>query len=444
MGLLECTIRSMTNRTYKNGVCREQASLLPPRMDDYVGLDNPVRAIDAYVISLGRAALGFKQGRGGGGTGQPPYDPADLLKLYLYGYLHQVRSSRRLERETGRNVEVMWLLRGLAPGYRTIGDFRKDNRAALKLANREFVLLAGRLNLLSGELVAIDGAFFHGDASKASIVTRKRLAERLAGGGRDIEAYGAALDANDAAEASSKLAASRTGEDVAAKMAALATKRVGIAADLAKLEESGETQLSRTDPDARLLSKNGQVLAGYNVQIAVDDKHKLIVASEVVNDGNDTGQLYEMARAAKEALEAETLQAVADTGYYNGAALKECEEGGIVAYVPPPKRTGGLEEQGRFTHEAFSYDAEADVYRCPAGALLRPMNGVKISPAGRQDVRYVSLKSVCKACHLREQCLGQKSDKRTIYRWQHEETIDRHRERMKEAGALMRQRACLV
>src|SRR6266508_4554955 len=147
--------------------------------------------------------------------------------------------------------------------------------------------------------------------------------------------------------------------------------------------------------------------AGYNVQIAVDAKHKLIATSEVVNDGNDTGQLYEVAEAAKEALGVETLEAVADTGYYNGATLKECEEGGIVAYVPPPRRTGGLEEQGRFTHEAFSYDAEANVYRCPAGALLKPMNGVKISPAGRQDVRYVSLKSVCKACHLRERCLGQ-------------------------------------
>src|SRR4051794_19937429 len=205
----------MTNRTFKSGHCRDQGSLLPARMDDYVGLDNPVRAIDAYVGSLDIAELGFKHAKGGGRAGQPPYDPADLLKLYLYGYLNQVRSSRRLEREAGRNVEVMWLLGGLAPGYRTIGDFRKDNADALKLANREFVLLARRLNLLAGELVAIDGAFFHGDASKASIVTRKRLAERLAAVERDIEAYGAALDANDAAEASPELPARRTGEDVA-------------------------------------------------------------------------------------------------------------------------------------------------------------------------------------------------------------------------------------
>src|SRR5215831_8636550 len=275
----------MTNRTFKTGDCREQGMLLPPRMDDYVGPDNPVRAIDAYVCSLDLTQLGFTHADGGGGAGQPPYHPADLLKLYLYGYLNQVRSSRRLEREARRNIEVMWLLRGLEPGYRTIGNFRKDNRTALKRANREFVLLARELNLLAGELVAIDGAFFHGDASKGSIVTGKRLEEQLAEVERAIEAYGVALDANDAAETALGLAQEPSGENVAGKMGALLEKRARIKADLATLEESQETQLSRTDPDARLLSKSGQVVAGYNVQIAVDDKHKLIVASEVVNDG---------------------------------------------------------------------------------------------------------------------------------------------------------------
>ncbi len=437
----------MTNRIYKTGPGREQLSLLPARVEDYVGRDNPVRAIEAYVCALDLEKLGFQHAGGGSGAGQPSYHPADLLKAYLYGYLNRIRSSRRLEQEAQRNLELMWLLKGLTPGYRTIANFRRDNWAALKAANREFVLLLRELQLLGGELVAIEGAFFHGDASKGSIKTRKRLAEQLAGIDRDIEEYGKALESNDATEVHSsgdEDGGRRNGGAIADKLAALMAQRAKAQADLDRLKDSGETQLSTTDADARLLSKRGHVLAGYNVQIAVDDKHKLIIASEVVNDGNDTGQLYEIAKAAKEALGAETLQAVADTGYYNGAALKECEEGGIVAYVPPPKRTGGLEEQGRFTHEAFGYDAEADVYRCPAGALLRPMNGVKISPAGRQDVRYVSLKSVCKACHLREQCLGQKSDKRTIYRWQHEEVIDRHRARMKEASALMRQRACLV
>jgi transposase len=438
----------MTNRTYRTGPCRDQLSLLPPRVEDYVARDNPVRAIEAYVSVLDLKELGFRHAEGGIGAGQPSYDPADLLKAYLYGYLHRVRSSRRLEQEAQRNLELMWLLKGLTPGYRTIANFRRDNWAALKAANRDFVILLRDLDLLGGELVAIDGAFFHGDASKASIKTKKRLAEQLARLDRDIEEYGNSLASNDASEE----AHSSTGPDdgrrnggaVADKLAALMERRAKAKADLDRLKESGETQLSTTDADARLLSKRGHVIAGYNVQIAVDAKHKLIATSEVVNDGNDTGQLYEVAEAAKEALGVDTLEAVADTGYYNGATLKECEEGGIVAYVPPPKRTGGLEDQGRFTHEAFGYDAEADVYRCPAGALLKPMNGVKISPAGRQDTRYVSLKAVCKTCHLREQCLGPKLDKRTIYRWQHEAVIDRHKERMKDAGPLMRQRACLV
>ena len=438
----------MTNRTYKTGPCRDQLSLLPPRVEDYVARDNPVRAIEAYVGILDLEKLGFRHAGGGIGAGQPSYAPADLLKAYLYGYLHRVRSSRRLEQEAQRNLELMWLLKGLTPGYRTIAKFRQDNWAALKAANREFVLLLRELDLLGGELVAIDGAFFHGDASKASIKTKKRLAAQLACIDRDIEEYGKALVSNDAVEAAhspgSEDGGKRDGGAVADKLAALMAQRAKTKADLDRLKESGETQLSTTDADARLLSKSGQLVAGYNVQIAVDAKHKLIATSDVVNDGNDTGQLYEVAKAAKEALGVETLEAVADTGYYNGATLKECEEGGIVAYVPPPKRTGGLEEQGRFTHEAFGYDAEADVYRCPAGAALKPMNGVKTSPAGRQDIRYVSLKSVCKACHLRERCLGPKSDKRTIYRWVHEAVIDRHRERMKNAGTLMRQRACLV
>src|SRR5215467_11186348 len=170
----------MTNRTFKTGDCREQGMLLPPRMDDYVGPDNPVRAIDAYVCSLDLTQLGFTHADGGGGAGQPPYHPADLLKLYLYGYLNQVRSSRRLEREARRNIEVIWLLRGLTPGYRTIANFRKDNAAGLRAANREFVVLARSLDLLGGELVALDGAFFHGDAGKASILTKKRLEERMA------------------------------------------------------------------------------------------------------------------------------------------------------------------------------------------------------------------------------------------------------------------------
>src|SRR3984957_20564754 len=327
----------MPQSVFKTGRSRHQALLLPPSIEEYVDTDNPVRAIEAYVGSLDLGKLGFRHAVRGGGAGQPPYAPADLLKLYLYGYLNQIRSSRRLEREAARNVELMWLLKGLVPGYRTIGNFRRDNIAALKQANRDFVLLMRALDLLGGERVAIDGAFFHGDASKASIVTRTRLAKQVAALESEIETYTQMLEANDEAEAI-ETPPLRTGEDVAGKLAALLARRDAAQADLAQLAADGQTQLSRTDPDARLLSKHGQTVAGYNVQIAVDDKHKLIVASKVVNNGNDTGQLHAMAQAAREALGVPTLQAVADTGYFNGETLKEWEDNGIETFVP---------EQGR-------------------------------------------------------------------------------------------------
>ena len=332
--------------------------------------------IEAFVAALDLRKLGFRHAGSSGGAGQPPFDPGDLLKLYLYGYLNRLRSSRSLEREACRNLELIWLMKQLEPGYRTIAKFRQENWKALKATNREFVLMLRELNLFGGEVVAIDGAFFDCNASKASIKTQRKLAKRLTEIEHEIEAYGAALEANDRAEAERPPAGQDGGGDgggdVAQKVAALMARRASLQADLAKLEESGQTQLSRTDADARLLSKNGQVVAGYNVQIAVDDKHKLIPASDVVNDGNDSGQLYNMAKAAKDELGVETLTALADTGYYNGNTLKACEENGIVAYVPQAKRTARLEAQDRISHVAFAYEAEANVYRCPAGKQLRP------------------------------------------------------------------------
>ena len=440
----------MMNRTFKTGASREQASLLPARVEDYVGSDNPVRAIDIYVDALDLTKLGFQHAQRGVEVGQPPYDPADLLKLYLYGYLNQVRTSRRLEREARRNLELIWLLRGLAPGYRTIATFRQENWAALKTANRTFVLLARELDLIGGELVAIDGAFFHGDASKASIVTQKRLIEQLAALDRDIEGYRSALDTNDAEEAARLSSGDDrddgSGGDVAQKMTALMAKRAQTAADLKALADSGESQLSRTDADARLLSKNGQTVAGYNVQIAVDAKHKLIVASEVVNDGNDTGQLHAMAAAAKEALGAQTLQVAADVGYYNGDTLRACEADAIVAYVPEAEKNNRLAKQGRFTLKEFIYDAEQNVYRCPAGAELRPMEGHKQGAGCKQYVRYAARQSACGICPLRSRCLTDKARRREVHRWEHQDVVDRHRARMAQAQAdtMMRRRTALA
>lgn len=433
----------MTIRTFKSGHSREQTSFLPPRVEDYVGADNPVRAIDAYVGSVDLGGFGFRDA--GSGAGQAPYDPADLLKLYLYGYLNRVRSSRRLECEARRNLELIWLLRGLAPGYRTIANFRKDNAAALTAANRAFVLLARGLELVGGELIAIDGAFFHGDASKASILTRRRLREQLAAIDGDLEEYSRALDANDAAEAAE--AAPEPAVSAAAmagKIALLRQKRAGTEAVLKRLADSGETQISRTDPDARLLAKTGQVVSGYNVQIAVDEKHKLIVASEVVNDGNDTGQLYALADAAKAALGVAALNAVADAGYYNAETLKSCEDAAITAYVPEPDRGRRLEAAGRFAAADFRYDAEADLYRCPGGAELRPMRRQRRYPDGKMAVRYASRRPVCRGCPLRARCLSPGCDRREIERWVHADVIARHRARMQDAENMMKRRKALA
>ena len=438
----------MTNRALKSGTSREQLSLLPPRVEDYVDRENPVRVIEYFVNGLNLVKLGFRHaGRVGGGVGQPPYDPADLLKLYIYGYLNQVRSSRRLEREAERNLELIWLLKGLRPGHRTIATFRQENWRAFKAANQAFVRLLRDMDLLGAVLVAIDGAFFHGDASKGSITTGKKLGEQIAALDRDLEAYGKTLEANDASESARSDHDPGDGGgsgDIAQKIAALMAKRAQKQADLDRLEASGETQLSRTDADARLLTKNGQRVAGYNIQAAVDDKHDLIVASEVVNDGNDTGQLYEMAQAAKEALGVDTLQAVADVGYYNSATLKQCEENGIVAFVPQPERAERLRAKGLFTHQEFAYDATADAYRCPAGSLLRPTPGRKTNTGGRIEIRYTSRKADCDACPSRGRCLSKKAVTRTVYRWEHEDVLERHRARMKDAGAMMRRRASVV
>jgi transposase len=439
----------MTNRPFKTGESRQQPSLLPPRIEDYVGPDNPVRAIESFVCALDLAKLGFRLAdRGAEEMGQPPYDPADLLKLYLYGYINQVRSSRRLEREACRNLDLIWLLKNLRPGYRTIANFRKENWQALKAVNRRFVLLARELGLVGGAVVAIDGSFFHGDASKASIFTRKRLAEQIVKLDREIEAYGKSLADNDATEGKGRGDWRGDGGDTGAKMAELMAKRSRAKSDLARLEDSGETQLSKTDPDARLLVKSGQGVAGYNVQTAVDDKHSLIVASEVVNDSSDVGQLHSMARAAKDALDTDILEALADEGYYSSAELKACEDDDIIAYVPVPESNARLEKQGRFSLKDFSYDDAANVYRCPAGELLHPMKGGKNgrwqSANGRIELRYASRKAICGKCRLKAVCLSPTSPYRTVARWEHEDVLERHRARMRNADKLMRRRSAIV
>ena len=440
----------MTNRAFKSGESREQPSLFPPRIEDYVGPDNPVRAIDSFVCALDLAKLGFRHADRRTGVGQPPYDPSDLLKLYLYGYINQIRSSRRLQREACRNLELIWLLKNLKPCYRTIANFRKENWAALKAANRSFVLLLRELGLVGGTLVAVDGALFHGNASKDSIFTRGKLVKQIAKLDQEIEAYGKSLDANDAAEAKQPAGGSGDGNkggggDVGDKMKELMARRERALADLKDLETGDKGQVSKTDSDARLLSKGDQTIAGYNVQSVVDDKHKLIVASEVVNR-SDAGHLHEMVKAAKEILEAETLQILADTAYYNSDDLKACEDDGIKAYVPLHEGNGKLEKQGRFVRKDFSYDAATNTYRCPAGQLLHPTKKPWTNTSGRIEIRYLGSKASCGGCPLKASCLSPEAKYRSISRWEHEDVLDRHRQRMasEDAGELMRRRSAIV
>lgn len=429
------------SRQYKVGVPREQGMLLPPRIDEYISADNTVRAIDAYVDSLNLVQVGFQHTVGGGGAGQPPYAPGMLLRLYLWGYLNRTRSSRRLEVESYRNLEVIWLLRGLHPCYKTIADFRKDNARALKAVYKDFLLVCRELDLFGGELVGIDSLFLEGDASKASIYTEKRLTKLLARLEEKITAYLALLDQGD------QEAQSTTSEDetLAEKIKVLQTRQQSYQGLLEELRSCEDTQISCTDADARLLNKKTDKgpTAGYNAQCAIDSKHKLIVACDVVNDGNDSHQLTSMARQAKENLEVDTLTATADASYYAHHELKDCEDAGITTYVPEPDTNAAVRNQGRFPREDFDYDAEANRYRCPAGESLT-LSGTR-QQDGKKKFQYRSCPTVCAECAFQKQCLPKKSPYRTISRWEYEEVVERHRQRMQESGSeYMRKRAGLA
>lgn len=425
------------SRRYRTGVDREQGLLLPERVEDYVSEDNPVRALDAYVDGLDLQGLGFTHTSAGVAPGQPPYPPAAMLKLYLYGYMQRVRSSRRLEQECYRNLEVIWLVEGLKPNNKTIANFRKDNAKALQAANRDFVLLCRELDLYGRELVAIDGTFMRGNAGGKGIHTRAQLKRRLARIEEDIARHLAALDAADAAEARDEAASAPLSE----KLAALRERQRREQARLETLESSGESQLSEVDPDARRLQKNGQRLCGYNVQLAVDSRHKLLVTCEVTNDGNDSGQLEPMARQAGSMLDVQRLEVVADAGYFNPVQLKNCAEAGITAHVPEPAPRGRSATVERIPRSDFVYEAEADAYRCPRGQWLRRHR--ELVRAGKRTLGYASDPRVCARCPLRSACLPARTGYREIYRWEHEDWLEQHyRPRLAEQGReRQRQRA---
>jgi transposase len=420
---------------YIVGFDRKQSMLLPESLEDYIGADHPVRFVDAFVdgLDLARCGFGRTQPRE---TGRPPFAPGDLLKLYRWGYLNQIRSSRRLERECARNLELIWLMGKLQPDFKTIADFRKDNAKAFKSVFRQFHLLCRDLDLFGRELVAIDGTKLKAVNNPARHYDDKKLRALLARIDAKLEEFVQALDRADGQEPSLE-ADSRAGSaaQLQEKIAALRQRQGQYQELLAEMEKSGAREVSLTDPDSRRMHKIG---VGYNGQIAVDDKHKLIVAQEVVNEATDHGQLATMARAAKQALEVETLQAVADGGYYDNVTVAACESAGVEAYVPRPHK-GSAASHGRYDKTQFTYDAAADTYQCPQGVTLeKETEGLK---RGEKHYFYAHAEA-CRRCLHKAQCTT--ADYRRITRWHGEAALDRMHARVASAPALIACRKALV
>ena len=420
--------------SYIHGESREQIYLLPEAIDEYVGPENPVRFLDVFVEKLDLAGLGFTHATPAD-TGRPPYDPGDLLRLYLYGYLNRIRSSRRLETEAGRNLELMWLLRKLRPDFKTIADFRKTNRTAITKVCRKFTVLCKRLDLFGGELVAIDGSKFHAVNSKNRNFSEAKLKRLLEEIEAKIEAYLKQLDRQDAVDVT---VPTPTREELQEKLRRYQERKQAYEGYVEQLKQSGQTQVSLTDPDSRKMPTGQGSQVGYNVQIAVDEKHKLIVAHDVTNAVTDRDQLGSMAETAKATVGAETLTVVADMGYYHGAEVKKCEAQGIVAYVAKPN-TSANTKLGLFGKERFRYDAAADVYRCPAGeALTYRFSTVE---QGRSIRTYST--AACSTCALKPQCTRNKESRR-ITRWEDEAVLERMEQRVSEHPEIMRKRKMLA
>src|SRR5690348_2351748 len=355
-------------RRFVEGIDREQATLFPEHLEDWVDQDNPVRAIDAFVDKLELCGLGFN-GVAPEATGRPSYHPASLLKLYIYGYLNRVQSSRRLEREAARNVEVMWLTCRLVPDHKTIADFRKDNGSAIKRVCAQFIELCRQMGLLATSSVAIDGSKFKAVNTRDKNFTHHKVERRRAQLEESVARYLAQLDTADRQEPSEELTAKI--DHLKEKLVKLESEMQRLAAMEKLMLASPDQQISLTDPDSRSMATSGRGsgVVGYNVQVAVDTKHHLIIAHEVTNDGSDRGQLANIAKQAKAGLQAETLEAVADRGCFSGPEILACHEAAIAVTLPKPV-TSGIEAKGHFGKQDFRFVAEEDVYVCPASEKL--------------------------------------------------------------------------
>jgi transposase len=414
--------------SYILGEDRGQAALLPAAIEDYVAADAPVRVIDAFVDGLDVIGLGF--GRSVPAvTGRPAYDPRDLLKLYLYGYLNEVRSSRRLERECSRNIEAMWLLRRLAPDFKTIADFRRDNGAAIVGAGRAFVLFCRDQGLFTARLVALDGSKFRAAASAKRVIGRREIAEEAARLDRRIADYLAGLDETDAREPDEAPSAT------AAALAALRARRAELDRLFAKLDTEERNTLVEGEPDARPMGiGKGPKPPSYNLQTAVDADTGLIVHHEVTTEPTDNRLLYPMAKATKDSLGVESLTVVADAGYSNGAAAAACEADGITACAPTNRSVNNQGDGTMFDRSAFAYLPEKDTYICPAGHVLARKQVM------RRDSLILYAASDCTGCSLKPRCTT--AERRFVTRHIHEQALERMHGRLQADPTLIRQRRC--
>ncbi len=418
---------------HRAGLDRSQTLLFPESLEEYVTAENPVRFLDAFVGSLELRGLGFAKAQCAD-TGRPPYDPAVLLKLYLYGYLHRIRSSRLLEAECHRNVEVIWLLGKLAPDFKTIADFRKDNLKPLKAVCRQFTLLCRKLELFGGELLAIDGSKFKAVNARDKNFNAEKLKELIAHSDARLAEYLKELDSADEQESDSGILSKAQLQE---KIAALTEKKEWHEELLAQLDEE-DKQISVTDPDTRRMPTAQGNQVGYNAQLAVDAKHKLIAAADVTNDVTDINQLATVALEAKANLDLKRTEVVADTGYYNASEVSRCVEGGITPLIPKAD-TSANTARGLYGKSRFKFDAGKDVYVCPAGGELSYR--FSTYELGR-ELRYYRARG-CQQCVLKSQCTRNKAN-RTITREANEHLMEAMAERMKREPGKFKLRKTLA
>jgi len=418
-------------KRFIEGEDRSQVTLLPECLDDYIAEDNPVRVVDAFVEELDLHGLGF-EGVEPSETGRPSYHPSVLLKIYIYGYLNRIQSSRRLERECQRNVELMWLSGRLAPDFKTIADFRHNNARGIRNVFRHFVSICRQLKLLSQGVVAVDGSKFKAVNNRDRNFTPHKLAKRMQQVEESIARYMDALDTADRTQPAELEAKTTRLQD---KLDKLRKQMRHLREIETELRKQPDEQLSLTDPDARSMATSGRGtgIVGYNVQLAADTKHHLIVAHDVINEGHDRGSLWSMAQRSREAVGKDKLQVIADRGYFKGPEILACEQAGIRTYVPKPM-TSNAKAEGRFSKADFIYIARDDEYQCPAGQRLRRHHS-SVENGLRIDTYYTS---VCPQCPLKAQCTT--SHERRVRRWEHEAVLDTMQARLDRKPEAMKVR----